>query len=142
MRDENQAFKDDIAINSKENLLTDKFLAKTDPSGYLFEKPGLTIDFSGKEMNMPRMMTVKQIRDLFYSMINNSSAQARIAESESNINKLFDKTALLTYEDQELSNRLNQNFDSLTKSINDVQSYATNLKNDNDKRFADFFSRI
>jgi hypothetical protein len=99
MRDENQAFKDEVTINSKENMLTDRYLAKTDPSGYLFEKPGMTIDYTGKELNTPRMMTVKQIRDLFYSMINNSSAQARIAESESNINKLFDKTALLTYED-------------------------------------------
>jgi len=31
--------------------------------------------------------------------MNTSTAQQRIVDSEVNINKLFDKTALLTYED-------------------------------------------
>ena len=74
--------------------------------------------------------------------MNTSEASERLIQSEDNIKKLFDKCSLLTYEDQELSTRINTNFDSLTKSIGDVQTFASNMKSDNDKRFADFFSRI
>jgi hypothetical protein len=99
LREENQRFKDETFLNSKENLLTDKYLAKGDATSFLFERPGLNVDLADKTLNVPRMLTVKQIRDLFYSLMNTSSAQYRISESETNIQKLFDKTALLTYED-------------------------------------------
>ena len=52
-------FKDETFLNSKENLLTDKYLAKGDQSTFHFEKPGLTIDLADKALNVPRMMTVK-----------------------------------------------------------------------------------
>jgi hypothetical protein len=74
-------------------------LAKGDATTFTYEKPAVLVDLAAKNLNEPRMMTVKQIRDLFYSMMNTSTAQQRIADSEVNINKLFDKTALLTYED-------------------------------------------
>ncbi len=99
MKEENQAFKDEVFLNSKENLLTDKYLAKGDQNSFTFEKAGIDVDLTAKNLNVPRMMTVKQIRDLFYSLMNTSTAQQRISDSETNINKLFDKTALLTYED-------------------------------------------
>lgn len=142
MKEENQSFKDEVFLNSKENLLTDKYLAKGDTTTFTYEKPAVQVDLAAKNLNEPRMMTVKQIRDLFYSLMNTSTAQQRITDSEASINKLFDKTALLTYEDQDLSNRLNQNFDSLTKSIGEVQSFAKKMEADHDKRFADLFSRI
>jgi hypothetical protein len=74
-------------------------LAKGDTTTFTYEKPAVQVDLAAKNLNEPRMMTVKQIRDLFYSLMNTSTAQQRILDSEVNINKLYDKTALLTYED-------------------------------------------
>ena len=45
------------------------------------------------------MLTIKQIRDLFYSLMNTSRSQERVAEAEANILKIFEKCSLLTYED-------------------------------------------
>jgi hypothetical protein len=74
MREENQSFKDEVFLNSKENLLTDKYLAKGDHNSFTFEKAGIDVDLTAKNLNVPRMMTVKQIRDLFYSLMNTSTA--------------------------------------------------------------------
>ncbi len=41
MKEENQAFKDEVFLNSKENLLTDKYLAKGDATAFTYEKSGV-----------------------------------------------------------------------------------------------------
>lgn len=40
MREDNQKFKDEILKNSREDLLTDKYLAKGEIGSYLFEQQG------------------------------------------------------------------------------------------------------
>jgi predicted RNase H-like nuclease (RuvC/YqgF family) len=49
-------------------------LAKGDATTFTYEKPAVQVDLAAKNLNEPRMMTVKQIRDLFYSMMNTSTA--------------------------------------------------------------------
>lgn len=78
--------------------MTKEYFAKNSVIGYEFEhveQQGL----DSPALNEPRMITLKQVRDLFYSLWNNSKAITRITETELGISKLWDKTAMLTFDD-------------------------------------------
>ena len=136
LKSENKRFRDEVSNLGKEALLTDNYLAKGNPLAYECETAAFKVDYSSSHLNQPRMLTVKQVRDVFYSLWNNTVGFVRIGDSELNIQKLYDKCAMLTYDDQETNKALKSNVDMLLKQIEDVQKYGTELKHDNDKRFA------
>jgi len=52
------------------------------------------------------MLTLKQVRDVFFSLLNISHAQQRVEQSEQNIDKLTTRCYKLAFDDEQLSNRL------------------------------------
>ena len=67
---------------------------KDDRSAYkapTFENDQKLIDWSKEEFNEPRALTIKNIRDIFFALMNQSQAQQRICDSEDNIRRLWDK---------------------------------------------------
>eukprot|EP00347_Sterkiella_histriomuscorum_P022884 403336796 len=87
-------------------------------------------------------MTVRQIRDLFYSLWNISVATTRIKETEVTIEKIQTKCYKLSYDDEQLSNRINQNNTSYLKTFEDIQKDSKQSKLDHERKFSDFFHRI
>jgi len=53
------------------------------------------VDYGASHLNEPRMMTIRQLRDVFWSLWNNSIAATRIFDSETHISKIYDKCAML-----------------------------------------------
>lgn len=66
-------------------MLNDKFLGQGNITAYQCEMPSYKVDYGLPHLNKPRMITVKQVRDLFYSLWNNTVALGRIGESEQHI---------------------------------------------------------
>jgi|LauGreDrversion4_2_1035121.scaffolds.fasta_scaffold184420_3 hypothetical protein len=101
-------------------MLNDKFLAQGNIGTYDLENPTFGVDYESEHLNAPRMMTVKQIRDLFYSLWNNTVSLGRISTAESNISKLENKSILLKIEDERIQKALDTHVDNLQKLINDA----------------------
>ena len=87
------------------------------------------------------MLTVKQIRDVFYSLWNNTVSLGRIGTAEANIVKLENKCILLKLEDESIHKKLDSHVERLQQLIADAQAFSQNLKSDSEKRFADFWNK-
>jgi hypothetical protein len=61
-----------------------------------FESDEAAFKWSKSEYKEPRIFTMKQIRDIFFSLLNQSKAQDRICDGEDNIRRLWDKCKSLT----------------------------------------------
>lgn len=59
-------------------------------------------------MNEPRVFSVKNIRDIFFTLLNTSMAQYRICDGETNINALWDKCKSLTEECERIEKKLDK----------------------------------
>ena len=137
----NQRREDEVRDQAREAMLNDKFLARGNIDGYDTENPSFGVDYSDPLYHAPRMLTVKQVRDLFYSLWNNTVSLGRIATAETNISKLDNKCLLLKLEDDRQQREMDQHVDQLQKLIAEAQSFSQNLKSDCEKRFADFWSK-
>lgn len=85
LKDINRRRQNEIETQSKEGLCNDQYLAQGDISKYQCEVPAFKVDYNMPHLNKPRMLTIKQIRDVFYSLWNNTVALGRIGESEAHI---------------------------------------------------------
>jgi hypothetical protein len=56
-----------------------------------FENVDSQIEWKKDVYNEPRAFTLKNIRDIFFGLMNQSKAQQRTCDSEDNINKLYAK---------------------------------------------------
>jgi asparagine synthetase A len=88
------------------------------------------------------MLTVKQIRDVFFSLLNNSMALTRIRENEMQIDKIHTKCYKLAYDDEQLGNKINANAESFNKQMEEVWKDIKQTKIDHERKFGDFFHRI
>lgn len=70
------------------------------------------------------MLTVKQVRDIYMSLWNNSTAITRLADHDTNIQKLHDKCSMLTYDDKELQKNIDAGDDRLNKLITEAQTFS------------------
>ena len=50
------------------------------------------IDWNDKTLNEPRTLSIKNVRDIMFGILNQSKAQRRIVTSEDNITDLFKKS--------------------------------------------------
>ena len=129
-------------MKGRESLLTGHYLAKGDPTWYQYEQGQMKADLEQGHLNEPRMLSVKQVRDLFFSLWNNSQAVTRIRENEGCIENLQAKCTKLQLEDEQLSSRINLNNQTTIKSFEDLQKDIKQSKTDNERKFGDFFHRI
>jgi CHASE3 domain sensor protein len=88
------------------------------------------------------MLTLKQLRDVFFSLLNNSAANSKLATTQLNVHQLFEKCAVLSFDDQELHKKVDDVVAGLRRSLAEAGDATQALKSDSEKRFADFFSRI
>lgn len=109
----NQRREDQANEQAREAMLNDKFLARGDIEAYDTENADFGVDYSGALYHTPRMMTVKQVRDLFYSLWNNTVSLGRIGTAEANISKLDNKCLLLKLEDERQQRETDQHVDQL-----------------------------
>ncbi|CDW72692.1 UNKNOWN [Stylonychia lemnae] len=135
-------FREEIRMKGKEQLLNHRFFAKGDVTTYQFEQEQYSLELSFDHLNEPRMLSVKQVRDLFYSLLNISQATSRIKETEINFEKLQTKCYKLSYDDEQLSNRINNNNNTALKTFDEINKENKQTKLDNERKFSDFFHRI
>lgn len=74
-----------------------------------FENNRHAIDWSNPVYNKFRSFNIKAIRDIFFSLLNNSRCQQRVCDSEENIVKLWKKCESLTEECKRLEARMYKN---------------------------------
>lgn len=67
-----------------------------------FESDDGLIDWKQEHFNQPREFTIKNIRDIFFGLLNQSKAQERVCDTEENIVNLWEKCQNLTEFDTEL----------------------------------------
>lgn len=63
-------------------MTTHDFFPTKSNSTYKFEDEQYQINYEENNYNEPRMMTLKQLRDVFFQLLNVSHAQLRIKENE------------------------------------------------------------
>ena len=68
----------------------------------------MPLDWDTAEWNSPRVFTLRNIRDIFYTLLNFSKAQERICDGETNIDGLWEKTRQLTEECVRIDKKLDQ----------------------------------
>lgn len=56
-----------------------------------YERDGNKLDWKKEVYHEPRAFTIKNFRDLFFGMMNQSKAQQRIYDAEENIRKLYEE---------------------------------------------------
>ena len=75
----------------------------------------MPLDWETKEWNQPRVFTLKNIRDIFFTLMNFSKTQERVCDGETNIHNLWEKTAQLTAECERIDKKLDQTRKDLDK---------------------------
>lgn len=73
-----------------------------------FEDSPSKIDWSDAKLNEPRQLTLKNVRDIFFALMNQSRAQKRICKAEDNITKLWDKCGQLTNTTETLDQKIDK----------------------------------
>ena len=64
------------------------------------------IDWTDPKFTEYRYFSVKSIRDIFFSLLNQSKCQARVCETEANIVDIWKKCELLTEECKRLDTKI------------------------------------
>ena len=102
-----------------------------------FEEDDRLIDWKQEHFNQPREFTIKNIRDIFFGLLNQSKAQERICDAEDNIGRLWEKCQALTEFDTGLDEKINktrieldqQHADFYEKYMKTVEEHETKFIN-------------
>lgn len=83
-------------MKDKEFLNLDKNFDQTKDKDSEFKHPTFeskrqNIDWEKDIYNQPRALTIKNIRDIFFSLLNQSQTQQRVCDTEDNIRRLWVK---------------------------------------------------
>ena len=78
-----------------------------------FEQAVVDRDWAAPCLNEPRTFTIKNIRDIFFTLLNQSQTQKRVCETEDNIRLLWGKCSQLNKRCEELDNKIDQTKDTL-----------------------------
>jgi len=74
-----------------------------------YENDPLLIDWKDSKFNDMRTFNIKSMRDVFFSLLNQSRCQKRVCDAEEHINKIWEKCAKLTEECTRLDAKIDKN---------------------------------
>lgn len=129
----------DIDLKTDKGLSLEKLFNQKEALKYpkpTFEQDEKNFDWNKKEFNEPRRFTVKNIRDIFYSLLNLSKAQERLCDGELNIKNLWDKCQSLTEECQRIDERLTQNRKEVDETHEEHVARFEDTQAQNEDQFA------
>lgn len=83
-----------------------------------FEAENQLIDWNKESLQEPRQLTIKNVRDIVFSLLNQSIAQKRISQSEVKIGQLFEECKRVNRETVRLEEKMNANKIELSEQHN------------------------
>ena len=95
------------------------------------------IDWNDKSLNEPRTLSIKNVRDIMFGILNQSKAQRRIVTSEDNITDLFKKSRELNDYCDRLDAKIDKTRQELDKQHNDFFDTFTATK----EKFEEIFDK-
>jgi transcription initiation factor IIE alpha subunit len=103
-------------VKGQDDLTSDEFLKllqnfdqkDSEEASPTFEDSPSKLDWSDAKLNEPRQLTLKNVRDIFFALINQSRAQKRICKTEDNVTKLYAKCQALTDTTERLDKKIDK----------------------------------
>lgn len=83
-----------------------------------FESVDSLLDWKNPAFNEPRSFTLKNIRDIFFGLMNQSKTQQRTCDSEDHITKLYSKCKELLEITENIDTKMNKQKDDLNAQHN------------------------